>query len=167
MTIQELMDIVPQAGKLETITLRTERRGEIEHVPSTEVIAGLGLVGDHRAEHKKVNMESKRQVTFIQAEHLSVLSALMGHEVKPEDTRRNLVVSGINLLALKDKPFRIGEVVFEGSGLCHPCSRMEQTIGKGGYNVMRGHGGILARVLQGGTIHVGDEVVFLGEALTD
>ena len=112
-------------------------------------------------------MQSKRQVTLIQAEHFPALSAMMGHEVEPEDTRRNLVVSGLNLLALKDKRFKIGEVVFEGSGLCHPCSRMEETLGEGGYNVMRGHGGILARVLQGGTIRVGDEVVFLPDERAD
>ena len=112
-------------------------------------------------------MQSKRQVTLIQAEHFPALSAMMGHEVVPEDTRRNLVVSGLNLLALRDKRFKIGEVMFEGSGLCHPCSRMEETLGEGGYNVMRGHGGILARVLQGGTIRVGDEVAFLPDERAD
>ena len=161
------MHTLPQTGTLKHITLRTERRGSVERVEKTEVVAGLGLMGDHRTKRKEVNKESKRQVTLIQAEHFPALSALMGHEVEPEDTRRNLVVSGINLLALKDKRFKIGEVVFEGSGLCHPCSRMEETLGEGGYNAMRGHGGILARVLQGGTIHVGDEVVFLPEELTD
>ena len=166
MTIHELMNTLPQRGSLEHITLRTERRGEVERVEETEVIAGLGLAGDHRTK-RKVNMQSKRQVTLIQAEHFPALSAMMGREVIPEDTRRNLVVSGLNLLALKDKKFRIGEVVFEGSGLCHPCSRMEETLGEGGYNVMRGHGGILARVLQGGTVRVGDEVVFLPDEPAD
>lgn len=167
MTIQELMNTLPQKGRLKYITLRTERRGKVERVEETEVIVGLGLSGDHRAKRKEVNMQSKRQVSLIQAEHLPALSAMMSHEVEPEDTRRNLVVSSINLLALKDKRFRIGEVTFEGSGLCHPCSRMEETLGKGGYNAMRGHGGILARVVQGGTIRVGDEVVFLPGELTD
>lgn len=161
------MNTLPKPGRLEHIALRRERRGKVERVESTEVIAGLGLAGDHRAERKEVNMQSKRQVSLIQAEHLPVISSLTGREVTPEDTRRNLVVSGINLLALKDKQFRIGEVVFEGSGICHPCSRMEVTLGEGGYNVMRGHGGILARVLQGGVIRVGDEVVFLADELTD
>ena len=167
MTIHELMNTLPQTGSLEHILLRTERRGKVERVEETEVIAGLGLAGDHRAKRKEVNVQSKRQVTLIQAEHLPALSAMMGHEVRPEDTRRNLVVSGLNLLALKDKRFKIGEVVFEGSGLCHPCSRMEETLGEGGYNVMRGHGGILARVLQGGTLRVGDEVVFLPNEFAD
>ncbi len=167
MTIQELMSTLPQKGSLKHIILRTERRGKVERVEEAEVVAGLGLIGDHRSERKEVNMQSKRQVTLIQAEHFPALSAMMSREVTPEDTRRNLVVSGINLLALKDKRFKIGEVIFEGSGLCHPCSRMEKTLGEGGYNVMRGHGGILARALQGGVIHVGDDVAFLTSELTD
>ena len=167
MTIHELMNTLPQRCRLEHITLRRERRGRVERVHVTEAVAGLGLAGDHRAMRKGVNMQSKRQVSLIQAEHFPVLSSLMGHDVTPEDTRRNLVVSGINLLALKDKRFSVGEVVFEGSGLCHPCSRMEETLGEGGYNALRGHGGILARVLQGGVIRVGDDVALLPNTLTD
>jgi MOSC domain-containing protein YiiM len=73
--------------------------------------------------------------------------------------RRNLLISGINLLALKDRPFRIGAVLLEGTGLCHPCSRMEAVLGPGGYNAMRGHGGITARVLESGELHVDDALV--------
>jgi MOSC domain-containing protein YiiM len=98
-------------------------------------------------------------VTLIQFEHLAVVAALMGREaVPPELLRRNLAVAGISVLALKDRRFRIGEVLLEGTGPCEPCSRMEQNLGPGGYNAMRGHGGITARVLEGGFIRVGDVV---------
>ena len=74
-------------------------------------------------------------------------------------TRRNILVSGINLLALKDHQFRIGEsVILETTGHCHPCSRMEENFGTGGYNAMRGHGGLTTRVIAGGTIKIGDVV---------
>jgi MOSC domain-containing protein YiiM len=71
------------------------------------------------------------------------------------------LVEGVNLLSLKGKQFRIGEAVFEYSGECHPCSRMEEALGVGGYNAMRGHGGITARVLSSGEIKTGD-TVFVG-----
>ena len=72
-------------------------------------------------------------------------------------------MSGLNLLALKGRQFRVGEVVLEMTGLCHPCSKMETTFGAGGYNAVRGHGGITAKVITGGQIRDGDSVQVLEE----
>lgn len=154
--VKDLLAVIPHIGQLEWIGLRPAYRAPVQPVNEALAETGRGLIGDHYAE----SPGSKRQVTLIQAEHLPVVAALTGHErIPPEWLRRNLVVSGVNLLALKDRPFRIGEVLLEGTGLCHPCSRMEQILGAGGYNAMRGHGGITARVLEGGRIRCGDAVV--------
>jgi MOSC domain-containing protein YiiM len=108
--------------------------------------------------------DSKRQVTLIQAEHLAAVGSMLGRDaIDPALTRRNIVVKGINLLALKDKQFRIGDAVLEMTGLCHPCSRMEKSLGPGGYNAMRGHGGITAKVICEGAIRVGDGVYVMSK----
>jgi len=107
---------------------------------------------------------STRQVTLLQQEHLSVIASCLQREsVTPDLLRRNIVVSGLNLLALKDKTFYLGEVILEYSGLCHPCSKMERQLGPGGYNAMRGHGGITARVCKAGLICLGDPVFYQTE----
>lgn len=124
---------------------------------SVQVNCGTGLEGDRF----KGRPESPRQVTLIQQEHLAVIAACLGREsVDASLLRRNIVVSGINLLALKDKHFRVGDVVLEFTGPCHPCSKMERFFGAGGYNAMRGHGGITARVHEAGVIRLADAVLY-------
>jgi MOSC domain-containing protein YiiM len=132
---ETLFQTLPQVGRLEWIGLRPERMADLQSVNEVQVIAERGLAGDHK-----------------------VAGRLHRDRVPPALTRRNLVVSGINLLALKDKRFRIGPVLLEFSGPCEPCSRMEYNLGAGGFNAMRGHGGITAKVIEGGLIRVGDEV---------
>jgi MOSC domain-containing protein YiiM len=157
MTLKELRSILPQKGKVEWIGIRPEKRAELGSVSNVQVDLQNGLVGDHYGK-----AEGKRQVTLIQAEHLQTVSNILGKaDIDPGLTRRNIVVSGINLLAFKDQQFQIGDVVLEMTGICHPCSRMEENLGPGGYNAMRGHGGITAKVVQEGTIRVGDAVGLL------
>jgi MOSC domain-containing protein YiiM len=80
--------------------------------------------------------------------------------------RRNIVVAGINLTSLKQKQFRIGDVLLEGTIACAPCARMEENLGAGGFNAMRGHGGLCARVIEHGTIRTGDAVTYVGDDVT-
>jgi MOSC domain-containing protein YiiM len=152
--MQTLIETLPQVGRVDWIGLRPERREALESVSEANVTLEDGLVGDHYSGRNK-----RRQVTLIQAEHLQGVAHMLGRElVDPQLTRRNIVVSGINLLAFKDRRFRIGTAILEMTGPCEPCSRMEENLGPGGYNAMRGHGGITARVIQGGQVKVGDEV---------
>ena len=161
--MQELRSALPRFGRVEWIGVRPTRRADVQGVPEVQVIEGVGLIGDHgKTSETKVRGGGKREVTLIQAEYLPVIAALAGlNEVTPELLRRNILISGISLLALKDRRFQLGDVILEGTGECHPCSRMEENLGEGGYNAVRGHGGITARVVQGGTVRVGDTVSVL------
>lgn len=153
-----LMETLPRTGQVTWIGIRPARRAPLQALPQVEALTDAHLAGDHYGGKPG----SKRQVTLIQAEHLTAVASFMGlSQLDPALLRRNLVVAGINLLALKDRQFQIGEAVLEFTGLCHPCSRMEENLGPGGYNAMRGHGGITARILQGGRICLGDPVRLL------
>lgn len=154
MNLLELQNTYYKAGHVERISIRPDCLKPVTILQTVESLKDVGLRGDHYQ-----NPGGNRQVTLIQAEHLQVVGLLLdSSNISLETTRRNIEVSGINLLSLKGKRFKIGKAVFEYSGECHPCSRMEKTLGTGGYNAMRGHGGITARVIEGGPIQVGDKV---------
>jgi MOSC domain-containing protein YiiM len=104
-----------------------------------------------------------RQVALIPAENLEAIASCLGVErVEPAALRRNIVTRGINLRAMKRRRFRVGEAVLETSGECRPCSKMEENLGAGGYNAVRGLGGITARVIRSGRIRVDDTVCAVG-----
>jgi len=153
--VKELVEKMPQTGKVTVIAVRKERKVQPTSLSAVLATSEAGLEGDHFSS----SYSKKRQVTLIQQEHLDTVKSIMKMDVlDPMITRRNIVVEGINLLALKDQKFRIGTVIMQGTGYCHPCSRMEESLGEGGYNAMRGHGGITAEILEDGEILVGSEV---------
>tara|TARA_B100001250_G_scaffold386812_1_gene383648 strand:+ start:225 stop:716 length:492 start_codon:yes stop_codon:yes gene_type:complete len=153
-----LLKTIPQIGKVDWIGIRSEKKGGISSIESVIVKKYSGLEGDHF----KGSSSGKRQVTLIQNEHLTVLANILGKKsIDPKLTRRNIVVSGINLLSLKDQQFSIGDVILETTGICAPCNLMETNLGKGGYNAMRGHGGITAQVISEGRLKLGDKVELL------
>ncbi len=152
--LARLLDGPVRPGRLVWIGLRRARRGPIDAVDAAELTAEAGVVGDRYS-----GRSGTRQVTLIAAEHLRDIGAWLGSgPVPPEALRRNLVTEGVNLLALKERRVRVGGALLEITGEAHPCSRMEETLGPGGYNAVRGHGGLTARVLEGGTVRVGDGV---------
>ncbi|MBL8513656.1 MAG: MOSC domain-containing protein [Betaproteobacteria bacterium] len=148
------MSQFPRAGRVEWIGLRAAPGVPMRAVASVDAIAGRGLAGDRTAE--RARRGNARQVTFIQSEHLAAIGALLCRAVDPPLARRNIVIAGVNLLSLKGHTFTIGGARFEMTGDCHPCTAMENALGPGGYNAMRGMGGITAVVLESGLVAVGD-----------
>lgn len=147
----ELMARHSGPGRVAWIGLRPARRAPMRDVAEAALGAD-GIEGDR-------GKAGARAVTLVQWEHLAVIAALAGRaEVAPALLRRNVAVAGINLLALKDAPFRLGTALLRGTGPCAPCSRMEEALGPGGYSAVRGHGGITAEVLEPGLVRLGDGV---------
>lgn len=148
-------------GRVEWIGLRPARKQALKVVEQCMALAGAGLEGDHKA--LKVS-GSSRQVSVINAEDIGATQALLNCcQIDPAALRRNIVISGLNLYAMRYQRLRIGEAIIEVRAHCHPCVRMEQTLGKGALLAMYGHAGFCACIEQGGLIRLGDTVERLGQ----
>jgi MOSC domain-containing protein YiiM len=150
--LAEMIARVAQPGRVAWIGLRPARLAEIV-TPEQVQATTQGLEGDH-------GRAGPRAVTLFQQEHLAAVGGFLGQgPVPPAVLRRNLLVGGINLSALKDRPLRVGAAVLRITGVCAPCSRMEAALGPGGYAALRGHGGWCAEVVEPGAVALGDEVL--------
>jgi MOSC domain-containing protein YiiM len=150
--LRVLFEAPVRPGLVRWIGLRPAHRAPMLAVEDAILSAGRGVEGDRW----NGRASGARQVSLIAAEHLAAIDAFLGQEAAPVRLRRNIVMAGINLLALKGRRFRLGAALLEWGGECHPCSRMEQEFGPGGYNAVRGHGGIVARVIESGPVRLGD-----------
>ncbi|WP_170327104.1 MOSC domain-containing protein [Ruegeria arenilitoris] len=149
--LAELIATWAQPGRIDWIGMRPERRAGMQ-VADSVMISTSGLDGDR-------GRAGKRAVTLIQQEHLATIGSYLGQgPVAPEILRRNLVVSGINLAALKGREVQVGKSILRFIVICAPCSRMEEALGKGGYSAVRGHGGWCAEVVRPGRVRLGDPV---------
>ncbi len=155
-SLRLLLEASVRAGRVQWVGVRGARRAALREVDAVELDPVSGIAGDHAR-------SPKRQVTLIDAAALAAIASFLGRaHVDPASLRRNIVVSGINLHALRGARVRIGEAELEITGECHPCSRMEETFGTGGYNAVRGQGGVTARVCLAGIVRRGDAVLRLG-----
>lgn len=165
--LRELTQRFSSEGQVEAIFLRPARLVPVASVAEATAEPGRGLIGDRRSSALRTGeLAQKREITLFQSEHLPGIASWLGlPSLNPARLRRNLVVSGINLVSMLSLfadvrlEWQFGErVILEVTGSCNPCSRMESELGPGAYNAMRGHGGMTARVLVGGIIRVNDSV---------
>jgi MOSC domain-containing protein YiiM len=143
-------------GTVQWIGVGPRRREPLQSVSRAQAVADLGLEGDHRMTKTP---GSGRQVTLISQEFISQIAAHLGlTDLDPAKLRRNVVVSGLNLNALRRQQFWLGEALMEATQLCHPCARMEAELGPGGVVAMFGYGGLCAKIIQSGAIERGAPV---------
>ncbi|MBS0249854.1 MAG: MOSC domain-containing protein [Proteobacteria bacterium] len=162
-TISQLLAGPVGPGRLVWIGLRPSHKAPMLTPASALFVAEHGIDGDCY----RTQRNGPRQVTLIAAEDIAAIASFMGKDdVSPELLRRNLVTRGINLNALKGQRIQIGQIVLEVSGECAPCSQMEANLGAGGYNAVRGRGGLTARIITGGEVRLGDAIDRVDDWLT-
>lgn len=134
-------------GTLFGIFISQERHAPMLALPQTDIIENYGLSGDRKAQH-----DSKRQVLLVD-------EATLQHAAVPAGgLNENLAVRGIDVNALRaGQQVCIGDVVLEVTMPCTVCGELDQ-IRPGLKDALRGRRGMLARVLRGGTVRVGDAI---------
>ena len=150
-------------SKLVWIGVRPARDLAMIAVDVAEVRLSRGLVGDRygKVARKTTVNSGKREVSLIAAEAIATLATRLGIadacDLYPK-ARRNLVLEGVDLMALIGRRFYIGDIELEATGECEPCVRMNLAFGAGGFAAMQGLGGLTARVIQPGLLRIGDIV---------
>ncbi len=131
----------------------------METVSEAVVTPETGVADDFRG-RARPGRSTRRQVSIMRIEDWAATEAELGTGLVWTTRRANLLVSGLRL------PHRAGDYLYVGqnvrleiTGECDPCRRMdEQHQGLWAALIPEWRGGVLARVITGGAIAVGDEV---------
>ena len=124
---------------------------------------GRGLTGDRYASKTGTYSETPgtgREVTLIESEQLALVEREFPVKLGPGESRRNITTRGVDLNALVDREFRVGEVVLRGTRLCEPCDYVAKLTGNAD-NLVKAlvhRGGLRCDIVRGGTIRVGDKI---------
>lgn len=149
-------------GTVEGIAIRTEKSGAIQLVESAVAEAERGLVGDYVQARLAPNAENEpdKQITLIEAESLDAVRAEKGYSISHLESRRNLLTRGVPLNHLVGRQFRVGSLLLEGKELCEPCKHLEKLTGKLLVSHFLHRCGLRARIIEGGSLQVGDPIAF-------
>ena len=140
-------------------------------VASIEVFApapghgnGSGVAGDHVGNAKHHGGADKAVYAYAR-EELDVWAQELGRELRDGTFGENLTTAGIDLEGLLiNQRLRIGEVVLEVSIPRSPCRTFSTHLGEPGWVkrfTARGRCGVYLRVIEPGTIDVGDSIEVL------
>jgi MOSC domain-containing protein YiiM len=122
-------------------------------VTELECVPGRGVQGDRFFDYKP---DYKGQITFFSMEVFESLCTRFGLvQLSPTAVRRNVFTRGVDLNTLFGSTFEVQGIRFEGSEECRPCYWMDQAIAPGAEVVMRGWGGLRARILTAGRLRTG------------
>jgi len=138
--------------------------GELPHEIEVAVAhAGRGIEGDRNFDETDPD---SCQITLIEAEPFQDLEAKHGFSITPLESRRQVLVRGIDLGDLIGRQFAVGDVECQGEERCEPCSHLAKMTGTQG--VLRGllHTGLRASIVKGGTIRAGDKVRLLARVVS-
>ncbi|WP_456451069.1 MOSC domain-containing protein [Hydrogenimonas sp.] len=153
-------------GRIEALVVGPKAGEPLRCVSRVEAVAGRGLKGDRYylgvgAFNRPPLDQGVREVTLIDADAVALCGERLGRVFTPEELRRNVVVSGMEVEKLVGRRFRVGSAVMRGVRTAPPCRYLSRLLGVDMMRGLKHLGGIRAVIETGGEIAVGDGVALL------
>jgi MOSC domain-containing protein YiiM len=142
-----------QKGTVEAIFLAAGKGAPVREVSEAMGLPGRGLEGDRHFDDPDAG-----DITLIEQEAIDRLRTEHGVELSPGESRRQVLVRGVNLADFVGRRFRVGEIECEGEERCEPCNHLAGLVGT--QAVLKGllHTGLRAGIVNGGAIRKGDTI---------
>ena len=137
-----------QQGTIVNLHIARIKETPSDPVQEASALSGMGLEGD-----RSCKASNPRQVLVMDKETLEEL------QLKPGQIKENITTTGLDLSQTQvGQVFFIGDqVTMEIVGPCEPCAKMD-VIRDGLRKTLDGRRGMLATVINGGPIKVGDSI---------
>ncbi|MDP9346612.1 MAG: hypothetical protein M3P44_13015 [Actinomycetota bacterium] len=148
-------EAIATSGRVEALAVAPAATAPMQARDRVTALAGRGLEGDRYAAGEGTFSPGRgdgRELTLVAAE------ALEDAGVAPLESRRNVVVRGVDLDALRGRRFRIGEVECVGRRRCEPCAHLQRLTRDGVLRALVHRGGLRADIVHDGELRVGDPV---------
>jgi MOSC domain-containing protein YiiM len=127
----------------------------MQPVTEAEAVAGRGLEGDRYFQQVE-NGDPTAEITLIESEAIEAAATESGVDIRLEDTRRNIITSGVRLDDLLGKTFWLGEVMVQALEPNPPCRHLAELAGKPLLKPLARRGGVRGRIVKGGVVGAGD-----------
>lgn len=148
--------------QIDSIFIAPTAAAQMQSLPQAQLIAGQGVAGDRYAQNLGTFSRElpgpDHELTLIEIEQIRFFNDTCGLALEPGQFRRNVVTEGIDLNALVDREFLLGEAVIRGIRLCEPCRHLIPFTHPGILSTLRHRGGLRAAILTGGVIRPGDPI---------
>ena len=144
-------------GTVKKIWIKRFKRGPMDSVDEATLVTQKGIEGN-------ADQGLNRQITIIEEEVWAGLMHQMDADLDPSTRRANMMISGLSLKDSRKKILKIGDCRILVKGETKPCERMDEAL-DGLQDLMRPEwrGGAYGRILEGGTVKVGDSVAWVEE----
>ena len=147
------------SGQVVKIMVAEKEGGSISALETAELHDGKGIVGD-----RYYGLSAEDNVTLIDQGMIDEVNAAAGWSLKPEEIRRNIVTTGIDLNQWETARFKVGNAILEEVELCEPCAILgkilqnDQRTPAEVVKSLTNKAGLRSKVIKGGTVSAGDAV---------